>query len=150
MNTLKKIKANQKGFTLVELIVVVAILGVLAAVAIPNYMNYLYKSRISTDVDTARAVLNVARTMTMTSGTAPSTTADVLAEADMASATAATGGSLATVLGNLDKTDANDYKFTLTLGSKAGTFTLSPNTTVSERGELPTPVKGSSSSSGSN
>ncbi|MFM2417531.1 MAG: hypothetical protein RL385_2254 [Pseudomonadota bacterium] len=35
------------GFTLVELMIVVAILGVLAAVAVPAYMSYVYKSKTS-------------------------------------------------------------------------------------------------------
>ncbi len=57
-----KLNQNNKGFTLVELIIVVAIIAILATLLVPQYLQYVENSRIVTDVsaaDTVERALNV-------------------------------------------------------------------------------------------
>ncbi len=57
---MKKMFRNEKGFTLIELIIVIAILAIIAAVAIPNILGAVDNSRRSADVANAKIVLNAA------------------------------------------------------------------------------------------
>ena len=52
---LKKLKNSKKGFTLAELLIVVAIIGVLVAVSIPIFTAQLRKARLATNQANARA-----------------------------------------------------------------------------------------------
>ena len=65
-----KKRQGQKGFTLIELMIVVAIIGVLSAIAIPAYKDYVSKSEAASGLATIRALQTPAELFQQENGAA--------------------------------------------------------------------------------
>ncbi|WP_331000416.1 prepilin-type N-terminal cleavage/methylation domain-containing protein [Clostridium sp. NSJ-145] len=55
---IKNLKNKKKGFTLIELIIVIAIIGILAAIAIPKFGDVKRKANLNADIANAKTIQN--------------------------------------------------------------------------------------------
>ncbi|MDD9155914.1 pilin [Aliivibrio sp. S4TY2] len=67
-------RQGQKGFTLIELMIVVAVIGVLSAIAIPQYQNYVKKGALGAALASASALKTNVEDVIATTGNFPSGT----------------------------------------------------------------------------
>lgn len=102
---------NQKGFTLIELVVVIAILGILAAFALPRFANLTSQARVATInglVGSLRSAAAIAHAQQLADGTSGSTSVTL-------------DGTVITMVGGYPTPDANGIEKAAQISGFTGT-----------------------------
>jgi len=117
MNITEKVRSLHQGFTLIELMIVVAIIGILASVALPAYQDYTVRAHVSEGLSLAGGTKLAVADYYATNGSFPSNNT----EAGVPAATDIKGNAVTSVT-------VADGKISIAYNSKAlgGTCALTP------------------------
>ncbi len=94
---------KQSGFTLIELMIVVAIIGILAAIAIPAYSDYIVRARVSEVINIGSNAKTAVSEYRISNGSMPTTNAAAgvtTVVSDMVTGVAVGAGGVITITGN--------------------------------------------------
>lgn len=116
--------SKNQGFTLIELMIVVAIIGILAAIAVPSYQNYTRRAATGELLMVAAPIKTSISEYRVLKGTWPTNAGlagvvNLTASGHVASSAYA-GGNTFTITGNADTTGGNVITFTGTADATSG------------------------------
>mgnify|MGYP001824788716 FL=1 len=130
---------NQQGFTLIELMIVMAIIGILASVAIPLYTNYLIRTQVTEGLDLSASAKVAAAEYFVNRGVFATTNASVgLPAANTISGNYVSqvqlivGGDIQVTFGNQVHPDINGATISITPAANGGSVSW-----TCDRGAIP-------------